>query len=353
MAEPGGNERGHALITALIATALLLPLGAFAVMQARLDFLVQHHARAASETFAVAESGLEHALADLARDPSFERLLIGPDRRAGTADDGEYPFAQPPPAFFPAPPWRYDVRVAAQAADRVEIVARGYGALGSVRGVAAAVRRTALPYLPGALATAADAPDLLLGAGWRIDGSAGVPALAVASDEAATRLRGGLDADARRRIVAPAGTPDIGVAALPDLAALLAAAARRGDLRRLGGEISGALGDGIFLAPTGSSLRDASGSGILLVDGPLEIAGAFEFDGLVATTAGLTAAADATVRIAGAVLQGPRGGALALRGSGRIAFDDGIAERLAARYPGLLPSRARVVGWRELADADG
>ncbi|MBX3023468.1 hypothetical protein KF840_01020 [bacterium] len=353
MADRGGNERGHALLTALIATALLLPLGAFAVMQARLDFLVQHYARAASETFAVAESGLEHALADLARDPRFERLLAGPDGRLGTADDGDYPFAQPPPAFFPAAPSRYDVRVAAQTAERVEIVARGYGALGSVRGVASAVQRAALPYLPGALATAAGAPDLQLGADWRIDGAAGVPPLAVASDQAADHLRRGLDADARSRIAAPAGTPDIGVAALPDLAALLAAAARRGDLRALGGEVSGALGEGVFLAPAGASLRDVVGGGILLVDGPLEIAGDFGFDGLVATTAGLTVAADATVRVAGAVLQGPRGGALALRGSGRIAFDERVAERLAARYPGLLPSRARVLAWRELADAEG
>src|SRR5512139_249660 len=93
---PTAREDGHALLTALVATALLLPLGAFAVLQARLDFLVQHYTRAASEAFAVAESGLEHARADLARDPRFERLLAGPDRRAGTADDGEYPFAQPP-----------------------------------------------------------------------------------------------------------------------------------------------------------------------------------------------------------------------------------------------------------------
>lgn len=346
------QQRGHALLTALIATALLVPLGAFAVMQARLDFLIQHYARAASEAFTVAESGLEHALADLARDPRFERLLIGPDRRAGTADDGEYPFAERPPAFFPGPPFHYDVRVAAQAADRVEIVSRGYGRIGSTRGVAAAVRRVALPYLPGALASAAPVVDLALGAGWRVSGAIGVPALALGSEETADRVRAGLGADERSRLTAPAGTPGIGVAAIPDVDALLGAAAARPDLRPVAGEVTGALGDGIFLAAPGTRLRDVSGSGILLASGPLEIAGTVAFEGLIATTGGVAVAADASMRITGSLLQGPRGGPLLLRGNGQIVYSDATAERLAALYPGLLPSRARVMGWRELADSN-
>jgi hypothetical protein len=353
MADRRRTQRGQALITALIATALLLPLGAFAVLQARLDFLVQHYTRAASEAFTVAESGLEHALADLTRDPRFDRLLAGPDRRPGTADDGEYPFPQPPPAFFPAAPFHYDVRVTAQAADRVEIVARGYGALGSVRGVAAAVRRTALPYLPGALASAAGTINLLLASGWRIEGAAGVPALAVASDETAERLRGELDADTGSRLDAPAGTPAIGVGAVPDAAALVAAAARRPDVRALAGEITGPLGEGVFVATAATQLRDASGRGILLVDGDLALDGAFAFDGLVAATGALTAGAGTVAQITGALVQGAASGRVALRGSGRLVYDDRTAQRLADMYPGLLPSRARVVGWRELADAAG
>ena len=347
------DEDGHALITALIATALLLPLGAFAVLQARLDFLVQHYTRAASEAFAVADSGLEHALADLARDPRFERLLAGPDRRAGTADDGEYPFAQPPPAFFPAAPFHYDVRVAPQAADRVEIVSRGYGRIGSLRGVAAAVQRAAIPYLPGALASDAATVDLLLGADWRIDGAAGVSALAVRSDDVAERVAAQLGADERARLGAASGTPTIGVGAIPDLAALFGAAARRPDLRPLGTDVGGVLGDGLFLAPSGTRLRDVSGSGILLVDGPLEIDGSFAFDGLVAASGAITVDAAATMRLTGCLLQGPGSGTLLLRGSGQLRYDDAIAQRLAALYPGLLPSRARVTGWRELAEASG
>jgi hypothetical protein len=344
------RESGHALITALIATALLMPLGAFAVMQARLDFLVQHHTRAASETFAVAESGLEHALADLTRDPRFDRLLAGPDRRTGTPDDGEYPFAAAPPAFFPAAPFRYDVRVAAQAADRVEVVSRGYGQLASIRGVAAAVQRSALPYLPGALASDAPVVDLRIGSDWSLDGGAGLPAVAVGSTEAADRLRAQLGTDERARL---AGAADIGVAGIPAFDALLGAAARGAGARRIGGDLGGGLGEGLFLASGATRLRDVTGSGILLVDGPLEIDGSLAFEGLIATSGGVAVDPGASVALTGSLLQGSRGGPLLLRGSGRLAYDDRVAARLATIYPGLLPSRARIAGWRELADESG
>jgi len=61
----------------------------------------------------------------------------------------------------------------------------------------------------------------------------------------------------------------------------------------------------------------------------------------------------ASVGITGALLQGTRGGALLLRGSGRLAYDERVAARLATVYPGLLPSRAKITGWRELPDENG
>lgn len=362
MAEATDNrpqERGHALLGALIATALLLPLGGFAVMQARLDFLVQHHTRAAAEALAIAEAGLEHALADLVRDPRFERLTLGPDGQAGTGDDGAYPFVLAPPAWFPAAPARYEVRVATLAADRVEIVSRGYGALGSARGVAAAVLRGAVPYLPGAVATAATTPDLLLGAGLHLAGAAGdgahpdVPALAAGSGEVVEQLGRRLTAAEQRRITGPGGPPSIGVAAIPDLAPLFERARGRRDVQMLAGVTSGALGDGVFIATGALRASDLSGSGVLLVDGPLELTGTLAFEGLIAVRGDVRADADGAITLVGALLQGPPGEALLLRSAGRIAYDQRVAERLAEAFPGLLPVRARVTGWRELPDAQG
>ncbi len=357
MAERRRAERGQALLIVLIAMTVLVPLGGFAAMQARLDFLVQHHARAASETFAVAESGLEHALADLDADGRFELLRAGPDRRAGTGDDGEFPFAVAPPAFFPAAPFRYEVRVTESGPDVVEIVARGFGPLGATRAVAAAVLRDAVPYLPAALASEAADPRLVLGDGWRIEGAAatdgqpGVPALALRDDAVAERVTARLDADERGRLQGPGGPPSLGAAAVPDVAALLAAAARRPDARRLGSDVSGALGSGLFVADAGLRARDLSGSGILLVDGPLELAGSVAFEGLIAVAGDLRVADGAAFGLDGALLQGPAGGLLELRGSGRMRFDRDVLMRLAAAFPGLLPQRARVTGWRELSEA--
>lgn len=354
--DPRTAERGHALITALIATALLLPLGAFAVMQARLDFLVQHHTRAASEALAIAEAGLEQALADCARDPRFDRLSLGPDGRAGTGDDGQYPFAIPPPAFFPAAPYRYEVRVAALSADRLEIHARGYGVLGSVRGVAAAVLRAPVPYLPGALASDAAPLDLLLGPDLHVTGADGdaahpaVPAVAVRGGEIVDQLLAQLDAAAQARLTGPGGPPSLRAAALPEVATLLDGAARRAETRTLGGEVSGALGDGLFVAAGALRLHEVSGSGILLVDGPLELSGTLTFEGLIAVRGDVRAAADSHLALAGTLLQSTPGRALLLRGSGRIVYDPRVADRLAAAWPGLLPARARVTGWRELPE---
>ncbi|MDX2166980.1 MAG: hypothetical protein SF182_07955, partial [Deltaproteobacteria bacterium] len=146
---------------------MLLPLGAFAVMQARLDALIAQRTRLAAVTLAVAESGLEHALADLTADPRFVRLTLGPDGRAGTADDGEYPFALAP-GSWPAAPYRYEVRVVTGSADRAEIVSRGFGPFGALRGVAASVQRGSTPQLAAALAAEAPRLAVRLDDGWRL-----------------------------------------------------------------------------------------------------------------------------------------------------------------------------------------
>src|SRR5215470_474238 len=89
------QEDGLALVTVLLFIAFLTPLGAFALMQARLDLRVEDNARTALETFAVAEAGLDHALADLDLQPWFDRLLAGPDGIVGNADDKEFPYVHP------------------------------------------------------------------------------------------------------------------------------------------------------------------------------------------------------------------------------------------------------------------
>jgi len=340
------TDRGYALISVLLTTAVLLPLGAFAVMQARLDALVAQRTRLAATTLAVAESGLEHALADLSHDPRFDRLPAG--------DGGEFPFRDAPPEAFPAPPFRYQVRVVAAGADGAEIVAHGRGPFGAVRAVAASVRRGSVPHLAGALVAEAPALALRLGDGWQVDGAAAdtthadVPALAARD---AAGVRAALPNTAAARLRGPGGAPSIGGEVSPVVAALLAGARSRHDAVPLDGVAGGALGDGLFVAAGALRLRDARGGGILVVDGSLTLSGRVDFTGLIVASGDLRAEAGAGVAIDGGLLLGPGATLVDLAGSGALRYDARVLSRLAAAYPDLLPLPARVTGWRELADA--
>lgn len=341
----------------MIAAACLAPLAAFAAMQARLDAMVQHYTRAALETFVVAESGLEHALGDFAADPRFERLLVGPDRQAGTADDGEYPFRQAPPEFFPRPPFRYQVRVAALRPDVLAISARGTGPLNATRVVVATVQRTTAPFVAGALALAARDVGFTLGSSFAVSGAApgpddpGLPALAVDGADAAAGLVARLPPDAAARLVGRGGSPSIAGTSLPDADTLAAAAAGRAGAQRLNGEAHGALGDGLFVSPTSLRLSDVSGSGVLVTLGGLDLSGTTSFSGLIIALGDVRADLDSSATIDGAVLVGATGSVVSLRGSGSITYDARTIARVDASLPGLLPRKALVTGWREEPEA--
>jgi hypothetical protein len=351
------TESGNALLVTMMAAACLAPLGAFAAMQARLDFVVQHHTRAALETFVVAESGLEHALADLALDPRFDRLLLGPDRRAGTADDGAYPFAHPPPAWFPAAPFRYAVRVTAKGADALELTASAVGPWNAARSVTATVVRDASPYVPGALVLSASNPAISLAMGFQVSGAAasatdpGLPAVAVNGSGAAAALAAQLSPATAAQLTGRGGPPSIADAAVPSPEDIAATAARQAGGHALTGEVHGDIGDGLFVVPTALRLVDARGSGILVVQGALQLSGTIAFSGVIVALGGIQADADSHSAIDGSVLVGNRGTLIALRGDGHLAYDAQIVRTVNRAFPGLLPNRARVTGWHEYADA--
>ena len=149
--EPGNEESarpqpaaagGFALITTLIMVALLTPVATLSVLHAHGALRLSHQARLALEVFYVAEAGMEHALADLAVDPAYERLLAGPDGVLGDEDDGEFPFQSPPPPCFPRPPFHYEVRVEPRDDAGLDIIARGFGFHAATQTVAVTVIRS-------------------------------------------------------------------------------------------------------------------------------------------------------------------------------------------------------------------
>jgi hypothetical protein len=337
----------------MIVSSVLLAIGAFAVMQARLDLLVQHHTRAAVEVFYVAEAGLEHALADLASDPRFERLLSGADGIPGTPDDGAYPFRNGPPGFFPRAPFRYDVRVEPVDANAAEIVSRGVGSGPTTRIVTAPVLRSTEPYLPAAAAGFPIDLEMLLGDEFSLLGSEpgapgdDVPALAVADDGVRDRILSELPETAKQRIIGPGGTPSVAGRQFVDLIELAARIEQMPGAQILPDSPAGNLGSGIMVSRGSLLLGSASGSGLLLVQGNLVVGDQLDFSGLVAVMGDVRFERSSSVHIDGGFLQGRPGSQMTLLGAGHIKYDRNAIDTLDAMVPGLLPRSTVVAGWRE------
>ncbi len=145
------NQRGTALIATLALIMILLPVGAYVVLQCRTDLMIERNFNAELETFYAAEAGLEHAIAEIRPGQSFDNILAGPDRIPETADDGWFPFEEGAPAAFPYPPFAYDVRVTPAGDNLLSVVSRATGRAGANKTVAALVRRSPLPFTPAAL----------------------------------------------------------------------------------------------------------------------------------------------------------------------------------------------------------
>jgi hypothetical protein len=337
----------------MIVSSVLLAVGAFAVMQARLDLLLQHHTRTATEAFYVAEAGLEHALADLSSDPRFERLLAGRDEVAGTADDGSYPFRNEPPAFFPRAPFRYEVLVESVDEDTAEIVSWGMGVGPARRGVSAPVLRSPDPYLPAAASNFAVDLEMLLGDEFSIVGSEPeapgeeVPALAVADDDVRDRLVSRLSDGAKERIVGPHGSPSIAGRQFLDLTELATRLEQMPEALILPEGVTGDLGTGLLVSRGSLLLGSASGSGLLVVDGDLVVRDQLDFSGLVMVLGDVSFERSSSVHIEGGLLQGAPGSQMLLLGGGHIKYAREAIDALDAMAPGLFPRGARVAGWRE------
>jgi hypothetical protein len=338
----------------MLLVVVLTPLVAVVAMQARLDLLVERHGRAALEAFYVAESGLEHALADLAHDPSFDRLIEGADGKRGTADDRLYPFSHPPPAYFPQAPAGYRVETAPAGSGLIEIISYGRSALRSSRAVAVTAVESDEPYLPAALYSGGDGVLLELGDEFHIVGAEDggdddTPAVALDEQADVDVFLHYLRQPAHQRLRGPGGSPSVKARGGGSLNSMSAALANLAATRTLDGDLRGPLGWGITLSPRSARVTDASGGGVLIVDGDLSIGGRFEFSGLVIVRGNVDLDSDGSLDLEGALLQQSPGHDLRLRGAGEIRWDPAALALVDVLAPGLLPRRALVGGWREIS----
>ena len=367
------NQRGSALVAVLGLAMILLPLGAFVVMQCRTDLLIQRNLRAEIEAFYVAEAGLEHAVADIAPDTSFDDLLAGPDHAAGTADDGVFPFRDGAPADFPESPFRYEVRVTRSTRDALSIVSAGSGRQGAAQVVSATVVRSHVPFTPAAVYSVPDIGRIDWGEeGFILSGrdhratdrpghptgtAASIAGLSGSDADAAASLRARLSPTQAARLVGAGSTPSID--ALPgfDVQRYAAACAELPGASRLSPAAVGASPLlGTLESPQVSVLTgdfDAqgagSGAGVLVVRGMFHVSGTFTFVGLVVTMGGVILEPGSEVTILGAFWRAPSSDERCeLRGRGALAYSSEALGAVDRAIPGFLPHAAVVTGWQEI-----
>jgi hypothetical protein len=366
------DQRGTALVAALAIVMILLPVGAFVVLQCRTDLLIQHNLRAEIETFYVAEAGLEHAIAEIAPGTSFDDILTGPDHLPGTPDDGIFSFAEGTPNAFPFAPFHYEVRVAASGSDMVSVVSSGTGINGATRVVSALVKRSPLPATPAALYTEGDVSALDMGsADFLLSGfdhqladppdapagpAAALPALSSSSADMEEVLRQRLGADSAQRLVGAGGTPSIGTAPALDLPRYALACANRPEHTEVAGITAGeAMVFGTLEAPQLSIVSgdlnvagQLSGAGMMVVQGTLEVTGTVAFTGLVLVMGGIVLDSASQVTIRGGLWRAASmDSRVQLGGRGAVVFSSAALAAVDAAFPALLPHPAVVASWQE------
>ncbi len=359
----GRAATGSALIAVLGVLALLLPLGVYAALQARMDLLIERNLAAEVEAFYVAEAGLEHAVAELRPGTSFDPVLAGPDRLRGTADDGVFPFDEGSPTAFPAAPLHYTVHVARRADGGVDVSSTASGRNGAAKVIAAIVKWSPLPFTPAALYLDDDA-QLTLGAGLAVSGmdhdltaspasSAAVPALATSVAGVEPDLRRRL-ADGAGRLVGAGDAPSIVATPSLDLRGLAAACAQLPDHVTAPPLVSTATFGSIdaprvTIANDLDVAGDLNGAGILVIRGTLHVSGQLSFAGLIVALGGVVCEPSSGLHVLGALWRSsgsdPR---LSLDGQGTIAYSSVTLGAVDGAFPGILPHAAMVAGWQEV-----
>jgi hypothetical protein len=366
------DQHGTALVAALAIVMILLPVGAFVVLQCRTDLLIQHNLRAEIETFYVAEAGLEHAIAEIAPGTSFDDILTGPDHLAGTPDDGIFSFAEGAPSAFPFAPFRYDVRVTRSGSDMVSVVSSGTGINGATRVVSVLVKRSAVPVTPAAFYAEGDVSALDMGsADFLLSGfdhqladppdapagpAAALPALSSSSVDMEGVLRQRLRGDSAQRLVGAGGTPSISTAPALDLPRYALACANRPEHIQVPGlTVDEAMALGTLQAPQLSIVSgdlnvagQLSGAGVMVVQGTLEVTGTVAFTGLVLAMGGIVFDAGSDVTILGGLWRAASmDSRVQLGGRGAVVFSSAALATVDTAFQGLLPHPAVVASWQE------
>jgi hypothetical protein len=363
-----GHERGSALTATLAATAVLLPLAAFAALLARVNFYVQENTRAQAEVFYVAESGAEHALAELPPAATLDDLLAGPDGLTGTGDDGAFPFRSTIDLL--RGPLRYTARVERVTDTLVRLTSTADGRRNARAVVEVLIGRDPAPFVPAALYAVnevslrvsddtlvsgfdhapGDAPDRPTGSG------AAIPAVGVGAEDGAGGVRAQLTAGERERLVGKGENPSVSGVESIAIDLLIEQLAATGNAVRISGNALPAGAQlGTPAAPQITVLLDTmeipgavTGAGVLIAHGELHVTGSLAFEGLILTRGGVVVSEVGSLDVTGSLWAANARADISLGGHGAIVYGRdamaGIDRWLAGRLPHALVAQS----WREV-----
>jgi len=362
-----GQTRGSALVGVLTLVLILLPLGAYVVLQCITDLRIGGNLASEVRAFYAAEAALQHAVAEVGPGASFDGALAGPDGIAGTADDGVFPFREGAGNAFTDAGFRYQVQAVRQSSALLQIVSTATAADGAAKTLAALVRRAATPFTPAAVYDAADLTRLRLGSAalaisgldHGVDGTptaAGGSVFGLSSADAAAEavVRSRL-ASAPVPVTGTGDAPSVGTTAPLALTAYAAAleaspgSVRLTDVNPQSGTFGSHEVPQITWMDGGwDSSGAVSGCGVLIITGVWQVRGSFSFEGLVLALGGVVVDAGSELHLRGALWHGDSiDERFDLLGAGDILYSSAAVQALEALAPGVLPHAIELVGWQE------
>ncbi|MBU6282601.1 hypothetical protein KGQ64_10205 [bacterium] len=193
---PWRDDRGGALVAAIVVLALLLATTGATLAMTRSHLWAAGRARAAWQARASAEAGARHAAATLAPGTSFQPVVAGTGGLARPGAAGPLPGADGW-TWFPGPPWGYGVTPSLLAGGSVAgellvLDVEATGPRGTRRHLRATVGRARNPWVPAVLVVASGEASLAADATLVVDATAdaarGTAALAADSRESAASL---------------------------------------------------------------------------------------------------------------------------------------------------------------------
>jgi hypothetical protein len=357
------NNRGIALVMVLMVIAVLLGISAASLLFSGLNLKEASNLQTGSGALQAADAGIQHALAVIPAGTTFtygSAATVVSTTVFPTASSG-YSYvvtATNNPSTSPSTSTAILTSTANGPNNSTRVI-RGYiGRLNSSWAPPGAI------YIPGP----ANNPDfqihgttIITGNDYNVDGTSGpsaaIPGIATNSDATSQQVR--------NSITTPSNVTGAGYSAGPPVTPSVATTTSPLDINALANSFLAlphstdctAATLGTWAAPqitycsTTEYEGNVSGVGVLIVDGSLHIEDNFNFKGIIIVRGGevhIELSSTIATNIYGAILISPASPEIEIEGGGAIRYSSQALNKVAATWPNVLPTKAKLIAWNEV-----